>query len=687
MEKKFSTIAILLSLSILMFALLVGCDCGDDDDDNDDDATDDDVDDDDNDTTDDDTTDDDTTDDDTIDDDTIDDDTGDDDTGDDDTIDDDTIDDDTIDDDTGDDDTYPTHEEIFNVSGAVTVNGSSAIIEQWGLGSGYFSCRLAFVDTTTQEITTVWPDFEDDPGSYCASLLGGTYEVWILWNGYNNSSYQYFQYTTRLSAGLNVDADQTFDVNHIVYTVDGNVVNHTPEPVQYQKVQMFQALVETKSVFSEQFEYYDFTDDAGDYSITVPAGAYTFSVDVYDVGFDVLPYYEDGLNISAATTKNVALAQISSAYEVNASFTVNGEVPTTRYESVSATMTFYDTTHRVRYWDYCDGDCTIYAPAGSYQQQLNVNYNDSTGTIFSVDLETEFTGTVGITGPATLPVKNLTVIELFAAVTDYSGAAFADVEIDGSSGDGAVGFTATTDGSGQYHVDLPAGNYDFDFTPPASSPYPYTETDYNVTVSTDAVGDFAFPSGYATLDGEMTINGDPLTDYYPEIYTFAAVNLLDAEYNIVRQIDLDPATGLYSDVVPYGTYSVQPLYQSASTTDLIHYDYLLIYWSQYVPALTISGDLTQDIDFTLYAVDGTIRDWDTTPYQYASAYFDAEIDSLDDLVVFAEAYADAAGEYSTWLPAATYNLEFWPTECNNLIPLAAEQQDIAGDTTINFRFR
>ncbi len=693
MEKKFSITVFLFSLSILIFALLVGCDCGDDDDDDDNDDnddTDDDVDDDDNDTTDDDTTDDDTTDDDTIDDDTIDDDTGDDDTTDDDTIDDDTIDDDTIDDDTGDDDTYPTHEEIFNISGTVTVNDSANISEQWGLGAmGYFSCRLAFVDTTTQEITTVWPDFDVDPGdpNYCASLLGGTYEVWILWTGYNNSTYQYFQYTTRLSAGLNVNADQSYDVNHAVYEVDGNVVNHTPDPVQYQKVQMFQAPVETTSVYTELFEYYDYTDAAGDYSITVPAGTYTFSVDVYDVFFDVLPYFEDGLSISAATTKNVTLAQISSANAVNTSFTINGETPTIRYQNVSGAMTLYDATHRVRYWEYTDGSAIIYTPTGSYQQQLEINYNDTTGAVFSVDLKTEFTGTVGVTGPTTLPVKNVSVIELYAAVTDYSGAAFADVEIDGSSGDGAVSFTATTDGSGQYHVDLPTGYYQFDFTPPGTSPYPYTETDFDVTVSTDAVGDFAFPGGYATLDGEMTINGDPLTDYYPALYSFAAVNLLDDDYNIVRQIDLDPATGLYSDVVPYGTYSVQPLYQSYTTSDLIHYDYLLIYWSQYVPSLTISDDLTQDIDFTLYAIDGTIRNWDSTPYQYAGAFYDAEIDSLDDMFVFAEVYADAAGEYSTWLPAATYNLEFLPTECNNLIPLATEQQTITDDTTINFRFR
>ena len=590
----------------------------------------------------------------------------------------------------GDDDTYPTHEEIFNVSGTVTVNGSANVAAEWGLGDGgYFSSRLAFVDTTTQEVTTAWLDYDVDPGdpNYCVSLLGGTYEVWILWTGYNNDTYQNFQYTTRLSAGLIVNADQTFNIDHTVFTVDGNVVNHTPEPVMYQKVQLFLPSAETKLVYSESFEYYDYTDAVGNYAIVAPAGTYTFSIDAYDDVFDVLPYFEDGLSINAAATKNVTLAQTTSAYAVDASFTINTETPTTRYENVSGIMTLYDATHRVRYREDCDGSSTIYAPAGSYQQRLELSYDQTTGQSFSVELETEFDGTVGVAGPGAIPARDVTVIEVDATVTDYSGTAFADVDINGSSGGSEVSFAATTDGSGEYRVDLPAGFYTMTFTPPAASPYPYEETVYNVEIATDAVGDFAFPSGYATLDGEMTINGDPLTDYFPALYSYAAVNLLDDEFNIVRQIDIDPATGLFSEVVPYGAFSMQPLYQAATTSDLIHYDFLLVYWSQYVPSLIISGDLTQDIDFTLYAVDGTIRNWDTTPYQNASANYDAEIDSLDDLVVIAGAYADAAGEYTTWLPATTYNLEFSPTECNNLIPLATEQKEITGDTTINFRFR
>jgi len=114
---------------------------------------------------------------------------------------------------------------------------------------------------------------------------------------------------------------------------------------------------------------------------------------------------------------------------------------------------------------------------------------------------------------------------------------------------------------------------------------------------------------------------------------------------------------------------------------------LMIFWPQYVAGLVVNGDLTQNVDLTLYEVSGVINNWDATPLEWAIAGFSSTSFGLDDLLVYAEACADDTGEYATWLPGEEYNIYFYPPDCMNLITLSAGQQLIEGNTVINFQFR
>ncbi len=216
--------------------------------------------------------------------------------------------DDDVDDDV-DDDTYPTHDEIFIVHGRITVDGQSDVVAGFGLTApAVYSAEMIFVNRADEEETKHQPTWDVDPGedNYCVSLLQGNYDIWMTWTGYSNESFQWFRWEALWREDLAVTQDTELHLDHELFHVHGRVENQSGEDVEFQKVWLF-----TEPIISargeESFEYYDYTDENGEYSITAPAGDYFYSVDVYDEGFDVLPHFEENLNVAADLEKNVTL--------------------------------------------------------------------------------------------------------------------------------------------------------------------------------------------------------------------------------------------------------------------------------------------------------------------------------------------------------------------------------------------
>lgn len=222
-----------------------------------------------------------------------------------------------------------------------------------------------------------------------------------------------------------------------------------------------------------------------------------------------------------------------------------------------------------------------------------------------------------------------------------------------------------TDGSGFYHVIVPAGTFNVMVDPPGGQNLAPAIA-YDVSVSGDITLDFALETGY-TLSGIVT---DPLGEGVFD----ADLNVTDSQsgLKLFTPRDNTDESGNYQVVVPAGTFDVSA---EAQIPDRL------------VPAIEygveVSGNAS--LDFGLEAghlLSGTVSD------PNLNTVADVDLDVIDvstGIQLFTPSdNTDAEGYYQVVIPPGLYNIDYRPpVSPPYLAPLRLENQSIVDDTVID----
>ncbi len=343
------------------------------------------------------------------------------------------------------------------------------------------------------------------------------------------------------------------------------------------------------------------------------------------------------------------------------------------------------------YFDFCEGACSFHVPDGPYKLKISLDPAMETPPVFSLHYENAMEQPVDISGATAIGNWDIVLHTLNGVISDSALSPFPDVTISSEAeetaraGDLVGEWEAASDASGQYRVDAPAAAYDIKFDPPDGPEPPCKETQAGFVLSESTTLDYHFPEQYAELSGTVTINGESVEDYF-DPFSEARVVLVDEDQYEVRSFIRDLITYQYAGLAPAGEYDVKLVFLGARADTLSAIEFLTISWPNFIEGFTLAADTPLDFDLELYLIEGVVSDWLGQPLESVTASFEDTESGLDARAVFAGAITDAQGEWSMWLPAGDYNLQFIPPECSGLVPLDFGEYTVLAADQIDFSF-
>jgi hypothetical protein len=370
------------------------------------------------------------------------------------------------------------------VAEGATVANINAELAPWSQITGRVTAPdgvgIAGVDVTARPLGdgNVFGATTDSSGNYTMDLPAGTYKVEFSPPSDSDFVSEYYDDVQSFSAATAVPVAAGATVADInaelaeVSKITGKVTG--PGGVAIAGVDVWASPVgDGDSGFAT-------TDSSGNYTLELPAGSYTISFSAPSDSDFVSEYYNDVQSFSAATAVPVAAgatvaninAELAKVGKITGKVTGAGGVAIAGVDVFASPVgdggSGFATTDS-------SGNYTMELPAGSYKISFSAPSDSDFVSEYYNDVR-NFSAATAVPVAAGATVANINaqlakVGKISGKVTGPGGVAIAGVSVFASPvGDGGSGF-ATTDSSGNYTMDVPAGSYKIEFSPPSGSDY------------------------------------------------------------------------------------------------------------------------------------------------------------------------------------------------------------------------
>ncbi|RLI14519.1 MAG: hypothetical protein DRO43_03805, partial [Candidatus Hecatellales archaeon] len=356
-------------------------------------------------------------------------------------------------------------------------------------------------------------------GNYSLSVPAGIYEFHVDPPPSSNLA-MYHEMDVTINSDITKNVTLTSG-----YTVSGVVSDSNSNPVQGAQVMLWDPINQAGYGSPP-------TNSQGQYSLSVPAGTYEFTV-MPPLGQGLAAYSESGFTVSGDVTKNVTLTSGS---------TISGVISDPNGDPVQGAFVFlWDPINQAGYGGPptgSNGAYTMTVPNGTYEFHIDPPPNSNLA---------HYSESVTISGNTTKNVTLSSGYTVSGTVSDPNGNPVQGAIVvlwDPISG---AGYGRPTDASGQYSLTVPAGTYEFHVEPPPGSNLAIYH-EMNVAINADTTKNVTLTSGYTVSGVVSDSNGNPVQGAF--VFLWDPIN--QAGYGGPPT----DAQGQYSISVPAGTYEL-----------------------------------------------------------------------------------------------------------------------------------